>query len=136
MGPNTAFVLLVIGTLGILAELVRPGRVVPGVLGLGGAVAGGYFLFRPPLNAAGIGLLALGAALLIGEAVAGPYYLLGSLGMVGLTIGFCLLCGAPRRIEPAIAVPVCVVFGACTTLLAAAAKRARRNKWSDVGRPK
>lgn len=136
MGPNTAFVLLILGTLGIYAELLRPGRLMPGVLGLGSVVAGGYFLCRFPLSAGGIGLLAAGVLLMIAEAFFGPYFLLGSIGTIALTAGFCLVCDAPRRIEPALAIPLCLVFGTCTVLLAASAKRAQRNKWSDLGRAK
>lgn len=133
VGPNTAFVLLILGALSIYAELLRPGLFAPGILGLGSMVAGGYFLFRPPLSALGIGLLVAGILLMIGEAWSGPYLLLGSLGTVALTAGFCLVCDGPPRIEPELAVPVCLVFGTCTMVLAASAKRARRNKWSDLG---
>jgi membrane-bound serine protease (ClpP class) len=136
MGPNTAFVLLILGMLGIYAELVWPGRVIPGILGLGGAVAGAYFLFRPPLSAEGIGLLMAGAVLLIGEALGGPYFLPGSLGTLALTAGFCLMLEPPRRLEPALAIPIALVFGACSLLLATSAKRARRNKWSDLRKAK
>lgn len=132
MGPNTAFVMLIGGMLGIYAELVWPGRFVPGILGLGGTLAGAYFLFHPPLNLQGIGLLALATVLLIAEALWGPYFLLGSLGTIALASGFSLLLGQPRHIEPALAVPLSIVFGLCSALLAASAKRARRNKRSDL----
>jgi membrane-bound ClpP family serine protease len=93
-------------------------------------------LFRPPLSAEGVGLLIAGAALLIGEALGGPYFLLGSLGTTALTAGFCLILDPPQRIELALAIPLSLVFGICSVLLAAGAKRARRNKWSDVSNPK
>jgi len=34
---------------------------------------------------------------------------------------------------PGFAIPVCAVFGAITMFLCYAARRARRNKWSDIG---
>ena len=132
LGTNTAFVLLMLGISGIYAELVWPGRVIPGVVGLGGALAGAYFLFRPPLDAPAIALLVAALALLAGEALWGPYLLLGSLGVIALVAGFFLL-DPPRRIEPALGVPVSLVFGVFSMLLAASAKRARRNKRSGLG---
>jgi membrane-bound serine protease (ClpP class) len=136
MGPNTAFVVLIIGMLGIYAELVWPGPVIPAIVGLGAALSGGYFLFRSPLSAGGVGLLVAGAVLLIAEAVRGPYFVLGSLGSIALTVGFCLLLESPRRIEMALAIPLSLVFGVCSVLLAAGAKRARRNKCSDLNNAK
>jgi membrane-bound serine protease (ClpP class) len=132
VGLNTAFVLLIFGLLGIYAELVWPGRVIPGALGLGATVAGAYFLFRPPLNSWGVALLALGAALLFAEALWGPYFLAGVPGAAALSAGFYLLLVPPRRIVPVLAIPVSLVFGAVSIFLAVEAKRARRNKWADL----
>lgn len=132
MGPNTAFVLLVLGMLGVYAELVWPGRFVPGIVGVASVLTGAFFLFRPPLNLQGLALLAVAAALLIAEARWGPYFLFGSLGTIALVLGFYLLPHAPRRIRPALAIPVALVFGACSLWLATGAKRARRNKRSDL----
>ena len=132
VGPNTAFVVLILGLLGIYAELVWPGRVIPGVLGLGSAVAGAFFLFREPLSLPGVALLAVAAGLLAAEALWGPYFLLGSSGAIALAAGFSLLLPEPRRIAPGLCIPLTLVFGAVTTSLAAAAKKARRNKRADI----
>lgn len=132
MGPNAAFLLLIFGLLAIYCELIWPGHVMPAVLGAAAALTGAYFLFRGPLQAAGLVLLSVGIVLLIGEALAGPYFLLGTLGTIALTAGFALLSPSPRRIAPALAIPVSAIFGAISTLLASIAKRARRNKWSGV----
>ena len=132
VGPNTAFVVLIFGLLSLYAEIVWPGRLIPGILGMAVLLTGAYFLFRGPLNAAGVALLVLAIGLLAAEALWGPYFLLGSLGAIALTAGFYLLLEPPRRIVPVLSVPVSLVFGALTVLLAAGAKRARRNKWSDL----
>lgn len=136
VGPNTAFVLLIFGILGIYGELIRPGRVVPGVMGAAAAVTGSYFLFRWPLEIGGIALLSAGALLLIGEACWGPYLVMGALGAIALTAGFSLLLPGPRRILPELAIPLSAVFGILSALLASGAKRARRNKWADLRDPK
>ena len=133
VGPNTAFALLVFGLFAIYSEFIWVGRVVPGIAGAAAAAAGSYFLFRLPLDAAGLVLLGLGVLLLVAEACCGPYLVFGTLGAVAVTAGFPLLLAAPHRLAPAVAVPVSAVFGLVSALLASAAKRARRNKWSDLG---
>lgn len=96
------------------------------------ALAGAYFLFRGPFEIAGVVLLAIGVALLIAEALAAPYFVLGTLGSIALTAGFALLLPDRSRIAPGLAIPISALFGAVTTLLASIAKRARRNKWSSA----
>jgi membrane-bound serine protease (ClpP class) len=133
VGPNGAFLLLIFGLLGVYCELIWPGRVIPGVLGAATALAGAYFLFREPLQMAGLVFLGMGGLLLIAEALAAPYFLLGSLGTIALTAGFVMLLPDSRRIAPGLAIPVSALFGALTTLLASIAKRARRNKCAGTG---
>jgi|SRR5579875_2508593 len=135
VGPNTAFLLLILGMLAIYCEFIWPGRIVPGVLGSAAALAGAYFLFRHPLHLLGLIILAAGVVLLTTEALAGPYYIFGLLGTIALAAGFALLFPGPRRLTPALEIPVSACFGAVTTLLASLAKRARRNKRSDVTGP-
>jgi membrane-bound serine protease (ClpP class) len=132
VGPNAAFLLLIFGVLGIYCEFIWPGRVIPGVAGAAAALAGAFFLFRGPLQVSGLVLLAAGIVLLAAETLAGPYYLLGSFGSIALTAGFALLLSSPRRLSMILAIPMAAVLGGVTTFLAAAAKRARRNKWSDI----
>lgn len=135
-GPNTAFVLLIFGLLAIYAEFIWIGRVLPGIAGAAAVVTGSYFLFRPPLDTAGLVLLGFGVLSFILEACCGPYLVFGALGVVAVTAGFSLVLPAPHRLAPALAIPLSAVFGLLSALLAAAAKRARRNKWSDLERPK
>ena len=134
--PNTAFLLLIFGLLAIYCEFIWPGRVIPGVLGAAAALAGAYFLFRGDLQTSGLMLLTIGILLLAAEALWGPYFLLGTLGAIALTAGFSLVFPASHRIVPALVIPISAIFGAITAFLASAAKRARRNKWSDITGPK
>lgn len=136
VGPNAAFVLLIFGLFGIYAEFLRPGRVLPGLIGAAAAVTGSYFLFRSPLETSGLALLSLGACFLLAEACCGPYFLLGALGAIAVTAGFSLLLPGPRTLVPALAIPLSAFFGLASAFLAAAAKRARRNKWADLQRSK
>ena len=63
MAPNLAFVLLVAGLFGILAELTYPGRVLPGTVGAFAALAGASWLWRhsdrPGLSPALVAVLTL-----------------------------------------------------------------------------
>jgi membrane-bound serine protease (ClpP class) len=135
VGPNSAFLLLIVGVLGIYWELIWPGRVLPGVLGAAAALAGAYFLAHEFLQTAGLLLLGMAVFLLMGEAFTGRYFVFGFLGTVALTAGFALLLPDWRRIAPELAIPVSVAFGTITTVLASLAKRARRNKWSGTNGP-
>ena len=132
MGSNAAFLLLISGLVAIYCEFLRPGLVVPGVLGAGAASAGACFLFRGPLEVYAVVLLGAGAVLLAVEIFRGPYLVFGLLGTVALTFGFADLFTGSRRISPALAIPVSALFGISSAWLAALAKRARRAKWSGV----
>jgi membrane-bound ClpP family serine protease len=132
VSPTAAFLVFICGLLAIYCELMWPGRIAPGVLGAAATVTGAYFLLRPPFEPAGLALALAGAVLLACEAAAGPAYLFGALGTVALSAGFAVLLPPPRAIAAAAAIPASVAFGAVSTLLAASAKRARRNKRPDL----
>lgn len=134
VGPNTAFVLLIFGFFGIYAEFLRPGRLFPGLAGAASAITGAFFLFASPFSTSGLLLLSTAALLLAAEAFFGPYFLFGALGAVTLMAGFYFLIPPPRRLEPALSLPLSALFGLLTALLGAIAKRARRNKWADLKR--
>ena len=132
MSPNAAFLLFISGLLALYCEFIRPGLIAPGVLGAAAALAGAWFLFRPPFYPGGLALVAAAAVLLLFEALAGPPFLLGVVATLALAVGFTLLLPPPRTLLPGVALPVSLVFGAVSMLLARAAKRARRNKTSDL----
>jgi membrane-bound serine protease (ClpP class) len=132
VGPNVAFLLLIAGLLAIYCEFLRPGRLVPGLLGLVMGSTGAYWLFwNSPTRAGGL-LIILALLLLMAETAWDAYCIPGVLGTISLAAGFTLLFQPPRRIAPALSVPVSIIFGAITTFLASQARRARRNKWSDL----
>lgn len=132
MSSTAAFLVLICGLLALYWEFIWPGRIVPGVLGAAAAVAGAYFLLRPPFQPGGLALVLTGTLLLGCEAAAGPPYLFGALGTVALAAGFAMLLPPPGAIAASAAIPASVVFGAASTVLAASAKRARRNKRPDL----
>lgn len=132
VGPNTAFLLLIIGVLSIYGEFLRPGRLVPGLLGSILTITGAYWLWRNSPVAPGVLFIGLAALFLIVEALWDAHFIPGILGTLLLLVGFYLLFPSERRIAPILIIPVCIVFGGVTTFLAFEAKKAGRNKRSDL----
>ena len=65
--PNVAYILMMVGMLGIFFELSTPGAILPGVLG-GISLILAFFAFqRLPINWAGLLLILFGLALLVAE---------------------------------------------------------------------
>jgi membrane-bound ClpP family serine protease len=137
IGPNTAFVLTIFGLLGIYGELVWPGyrlaRIIgPGVLGLGAALFGGYFLWLHSPSRLGLELLGAAAALFAVDTVVSSYFAAGVAGTVALAIGFWKLFDDQPGINATFVFPLCAIFGAATMVLSHSAKQARRNKRVDI----
>ncbi|MGI8958751.1 MAG: hypothetical protein ACR2IV_03115 [Bryobacteraceae bacterium] len=105
---------------------------VPGLLGSVMVIAGAYWLWRNSPLPSGVLLITLAVLLLIAEALWDAHFIPGILGTISLLAGFSSLFPSVRAIHPALAVPVSIIFGALTTFLAFEAKRARRNKRSDI----
>lgn len=89
--PNIAYLLLMAGILGIYMEFSHPGVIFPGV-------AGGICLLLAltsfqllPINYAGLLLILLGIALLVGEAFLPSFGVLGIGGAISLALGSLLL---------------------------------------------
>ncbi len=66
--PNVAYVLLMLGFLGIFFELSNPGVILPGVIGGISLILAFFALQTLPVNYAGLGLVVLGLLLMIAEA--------------------------------------------------------------------
>jgi membrane-bound serine protease (ClpP class) len=95
--PNIAYILMLVGICGVLFELAAaPGTVLPGVIGAICLLVGLYALHLLPVSYAGAGLVALGIALMVGEAFA-PSAVLGTGGIAAFVIGSLLMfdTGAP-----------------------------------------
>ena len=89
--PNIAYILMLIGIYGVLFELAAaPGTVLPGVAGAICLLVGLYALHLLPISYAGAGLVALGVALMVGEAFA-PSVVLGTGGIAAFVIGSLLM---------------------------------------------
>ncbi len=128
--PNIAFILLVLGALGIYVEFSSPGLILPGVMGGILALLGLSGLAVLPINWIGAALLMLGAAMFVLEAKFTSHGVLGSGGTVAMILGALLLINGPPevRIHLVTALSVTIPFALITMFLVTLVIRARANK--------
>ena len=89
--PNVAYLLLMIGLVGLYFEFAHPGAVLPGVAGVLCLVLAFYALQTLPVNYAGLLLMALGIILFILEIKIASYGLLTIAGIISLLLGSLML---------------------------------------------
>ena len=89
--PNVALILMLVGVYGLIFEFLNPGALVPGTVGGISLIMGLYSLALLPLDWAGAGLILLGLALIVAEAFAPSFGILGIGGTVALVIGAVIL---------------------------------------------
>ena len=128
--PNVAFLLMILGLLGIYVEFSNPGLIAPGVIGAIAFVLALSALSVLPVQWTGVALLALALALFILEAKFTSHGILGIGGAIAMVLGAMLLVEGPPevRIRLAVALAVSLPFAAITVFLATIAFRARENK--------
>jgi membrane-bound serine protease (ClpP class) len=94
--PNIAYILMMVGMLGIFFELQNPGAVLPGVIG-GISLILAFFAFQSlPINWAGLLLILFGVALLIAEIKIVSHGVLTIGGVVAMVLGSFMLYEAPE----------------------------------------
>jgi membrane-bound serine protease (ClpP class) len=85
--PNIAYLLMMAGLLGLYMEFSHPGVFFPGVAGSICLILALTAFQVLPINYAGLGLILLGIALLVGEAFAQSFGVLGIGGLISLALG-------------------------------------------------
>lgn len=94
--PNVAYILMMLGMLGLFFELSTPGAILPGVIG-GISLILAFFAFQSlPINYAGLLLLLFGIALLVAEINVASHGVLAIGGIVALGLGSLMLFDAPE----------------------------------------
>lgn len=89
--PNVAYILMLLGVYGIIFELANPGIIGSGIIGAICLLLGLFALNLLPIDYAGVGLILLGVALMVGEALTPSLGILGLGGAAAFALGSILL---------------------------------------------
>ncbi len=89
--PDVAYILLMLGLLGLLFELFNPGIIFPGIIGVISLVLAFYALNTLPVNYAGLALIVFGVILLLLEIKIVSHGMLAIGGIGSLLIGSLML---------------------------------------------
>lgn len=95
--PNVAYFLMIIGFYGIIFELANPGAVVPGVIGAICLILALFAFQVLSVNYAGLALILLGLAFIVGEAFVPSFGILGVGGIVAFVTGSVILMDGSHR---------------------------------------
>jgi membrane-bound serine protease (ClpP class) len=89
--PDIAYILLILGLLGLLFELFNPGIIFPGIIGFISLVLAFYALNTLPVNYAGLALIVFGVILLLLEIKVVSHGMLAIGGIAALLTGSLML---------------------------------------------
>jgi membrane-bound serine protease (ClpP class) len=107
--PNIAYLLMLLGIVGIYFELAHPGAILPGVLGGVSILLALFALSVLPVNYVGVLLILLAIGFFIAEVKVTSYGLLAVAGLVSFVLGSLMLVDSPT---PALRVGLSVVLPA------------------------
>jgi membrane-bound serine protease (ClpP class) len=116
--PNLAYILLMIGILGLYFEFSHPGAILPGVLG-GISLLLAVFAFQIlPINYVGLGLIILAVILFVLEIKVQSFGMLAVGGIAAMIIGSLMLIKAPiAELRPGLSFVLPVVLGVSVIVL-------------------
>jgi membrane-bound serine protease (ClpP class) len=129
--PSLAYILLLLGALGLFVEFKSPGLIFPGVLG--GIFILLYLMSIPllPVNVVGLLLIFLGIAFFILELKVVSYGMLSIGGVIALLVGSMMLYSQgpipELRLPLTIILPVVAAFSAIVVFLLTLVAKAMRN---------
>jgi len=127
--PQIAYLLLMLGTLGLTIEMWNPGAIYPGVVG-GICLLLAFFAFQVlPISSAGVLLILFGLVLLILEVKVTSFGLLAAGGVLSLFFGSILLIDTPLpelQIGLRLVVPVTLVLSGLVLFLVRLAVQAQK----------
>jgi membrane-bound serine protease (ClpP class) len=94
--PNVAYILMMLGMLGLFFELANPGVILPGIIG-GISLILAFFAFQSlPINYAGLLLILFGIVLLIAEIKIVSHGVLTIGGTIAIVLGSMMLVNTPE----------------------------------------
>ncbi|MEX2146843.1 MAG: nodulation protein NfeD [Candidatus Rokuibacteriota bacterium] len=125
--PNVAYILMMLGMLGLFFELSNPGAILPGVIG-GISLILAFFAFQSlPLNYAGLLLILFAIVLFVAEIKVVSHGVLAIGGIVSMALGSLMLFEAPEagfRVSWAVIIPTVALTGGLFLLALAVGVRA------------
>jgi len=127
--PNVAYILMLVGIYGLIYEFANPGMVLPGVAGAISLMLALFAFQVMPINYAGMGLIILGIAFMIGEALVPSFGSLGVGGLIAFVIGSVILIDTNvpgYGISPALIAAVSLTSAAFFIFVVGMAIKARR----------
>ena len=89
--PNVAYILMMLGLVGLYFELSSPGLILPGVIGAISLILALYAMQTLPINYAGLLLILFGVILFIAEINIMSYGLLSVSGVISIFLGSTML---------------------------------------------
>lgn len=129
--PQIAYLLLMLGTLGLTVEFWSPGAILPGVAG-GICLLLAFFAFQVlPVSSAGILLILFGIVLLILEVKVMSFGLLAVGGIISLFLGSMMLVDSPLpelQVGWRLIVPVTLSLSGIVLFLVQLAVKAQRSR--------
>jgi len=129
--PNIAYLLMMLGTMGIFFELMNPGNIFPGVIGGISLILAFFALQTLPVNYAGILLILLAIVFFIAEIKVISHGLLSIGGVISLTLGSLLLfrtADSQLGVALGVLVPVVIVVSGFFLAIVSLAIRAYQKK--------
>lgn len=129
--PNIAYLLLSLGTVGLLAEFYHPGAVFPGVVGGISLILGLYALGSLNARFSGMLLLLLGLGLLAAEALVTSHGLLAAGGLTSFILGSLMLFGGGPpsfRVSLTLIATTALTLGGFVAFLLGAVVKAQRRR--------
>lgn len=129
--PNIAYILMMIGMLGLYFELSNPGAIFPGVVG-GICLILAFYAFQTlPINTAGLLLILCGLILFIMELKIASYGLLSVAGVICLLLGSLMLFDAQEpemQLAWKVLIPTVMLVSGFFVLIAAMVFKAHRHQ--------
>ena len=120
--PNIAYILMLVGFLGLFIEITHPGVIFPGIVGVICLIIAFYAFAMLPVNFAGFLLIALAILFFIAEALTPVSFgLLTLAGAISMLIGSLMLINSPfvaMRVSLNIILPFILAIAAIVIFLA------------------
>lgn len=129
--PNVAYVLMMLGMVGLYFELSNPGAILPGVVGAICLILAFYSFQTLSVNYAGLALIILAAIFFVAEVLVTSYGLLAISGIVALTLGSLMLFDSPlpfMRLSLWVLLPTVTFFAAIFLAIMYYAVRIQRRR--------